>query len=146
MRRVGRVRRVGVVLRNHSEALTLLLQEELRGERPLGRSGWRRDGVRLREEGCDGGKGCGARARCGNRAAHEDCQFPGDALQEYILVVQHTNSLDSRNPDCQKFYTAMPFPPRDYFRLPTEPIYLERRRGSENELGDHNRIIVRELR
>jgi len=73
---------------NHLKALILLLQDELRSQRPLGRGAWRRYGVCL-GVGHSSGNGHGIRTRRGDCAAYKNSQLRHDATEKHLLVALH---------------------------------------------------------
>ena len=102
MRRMGRVRRMRIVARDHLEALILLLQDEFRRERLDRRSAGRRYGVCASDRNASG-KGRCIHARRGNCAAQKNRQLARDAAEKQLLVVLHTNPLDSKNAGPQNY-------------------------------------------
>jgi hypothetical protein len=76
------------VIGNHLKALILLLQDELRSQRLLGRGAWRRDRV-CHGVGHNSGNGQGIRTRRGDCAAYKNSQLRRDAIEKHPLVALH---------------------------------------------------------
>jgi len=81
---------MGVVTRNHFEALTLLFQNEFWRQRFECRVGWRRNGG-CTGVGQNGGNGQGVRPRCDDSAAYENSQLARNATEKRLLVVLHVS-------------------------------------------------------
>jgi hypothetical protein len=91
------------VARNHFEAITLLLQDELWSQRLERCIAWRRHRVCL-GVGQDSGNGRCIRTYCGDRAAYENSQLSCDTTEKHLLVALHTSPSITGSPGWKELY------------------------------------------
>ena len=110
-----RVRRMGIVTRNHLEAFILLLQDEFRSQRSEGSQRLAKDGVRL-GAGTTAVKGKAFTPVAATAPPMRMANLPAMPLKKLLLIVLHTHSLNPQNPDCTDFIPRIQPQKRYYFR------------------------------